>query len=77
MASREDIENLADQLINLTPQESEQLAIVIKAKMMPEIERQKGLLDEENRANMQNAARVEPSMQPPTAREVALQGLIR
>lgn len=77
MASREDIEDLADQLINLSPQESEQLAIVIKAKMMPEIERQKGLLDEENRANMQNAAQVEPSMQPPTAREVALQGLIR
>ena len=40
MAKKNKLEQLAEDLMSLTPQESEQLAIVIKAKMMPEVERQ-------------------------------------
>lgn len=73
------IESLADQLINLSPEESEQLAIVIKAKMMPEVEKQKALLDEQA-ANSQTAQMGQPQempMQPPTTRDMAMRGLLR
>ena len=73
------IEQLADQLINLSPQESEQLAIVIKAKMMPEVEKQKALLEEQV-SNPQTAQMGQPQampMQAPTTRDVAMRGLLR
>ena len=72
------IESLADQLINLSPEESEQLAIVIKAKMMPEVEKQKALLDQGNNPQVQQMGRPQQqAMQPPTTREVAMRGLLR
>lgn len=77
--AKDKIEQLADQLINLSPQESEQLAIVIKAKMMPEVEKQKALL-EEQASNPQTAQMGQPQampMQAPTARDVAMRGLLR
>ena len=39
MAKRS-IEKLADKIINLTPEEAQQLQLVIKAKMLPEIAKQ-------------------------------------
>ena len=41
--AKDKIEQLAEDLMSLTPQESEKLAVVIKAKMMPEVEKQKAL----------------------------------
>lgn len=73
--ARNKIEALADQIINLTPQESEQLAIVIKAKMMPEVEKQAGLLQNEQVQNM--AQPQQAAMQPPTTRDVAMRGILR
>jgi len=76
--AKDKIEQLADQLINLSPQESEQLAIVIKAKMMPEVEKQKALLEEQaNSQTSQMAQRQPMPMQPPTTRDVAMRGLLR
>ena len=34
------LEKLADRMIKLTPEESEKLALIIKAKLMPEIAKQ-------------------------------------
>jgi ketol-acid reductoisomerase len=45
--AKDKIESLADTIINLTPQEAQKLQVVIKAKMMPEIEKQKALLAEQ------------------------------
>ena len=77
--AKDKIENLADTIINLTPQEAQKLQVVIKAKMMPEIERQKALLDEQNN-NPQVQQMVQPQQQnmaPPNARDVAVNGLLR
>ena len=38
--AKDKIETLADTIINLTPQEAQKLQIVIKAKMMPEVEKE-------------------------------------
>ena len=39
------LETLADKIIKLTPEEGEQLALIIRAKLMPEMARQQqGLL---------------------------------
>lgn len=75
MAKKNKIEQLADELINLSPQESEQLAIVIKAKMMPEVEKQAGLL--QNPQTQQMARPQQQIMEPGTARNMAAQGLLR
>jgi hypothetical protein len=77
--AKDKIENLADTIINLTPQEAQKLQVVIKAKMMPEIERQKALLDEQNN-NPQVQQMGQPQQQnmaPPNARDVAVNGLLR
>ena len=34
------LEKLADQMINLSPEESQKLALIIKAKLMPEVAKQ-------------------------------------
>ena len=77
--AKDKIETLAEQLMNLTPQESEKLAIVIKAKMMPEVEKQRALLEEQNRnpQTAQMGQRQAMPMQPPTTRDVAMRGLLR
>lgn len=71
------IEKLADDLMGLTPQESEQLAIVIKAKMMPEVEKQAQGLLQPNQQTAQMGQRQAPIMQPGTARNMTAQGLLR
>ena len=42
-----DLEKLADQIIQLSPEQAQQLQVILKAKVMPEVEKQKGLLDEQ------------------------------
>jgi len=74
------IEKLADDLMNLTKDEAQQLQLVIKAKLMPEVERQRGLLNDQMAQNpqMANMGR-QQSMAPraATQRDVRMQGLLR
>ena len=59
-----DLEKLADQIIQLSPEQAQQLQVILKAKVMPEVEKQKGLLDEQmqNPQVDQMARPVEPTM---------------
>ena len=80
MASRT-LEKLADKIIKLTPQEGEQLALIIQAKMLPEMQRQQqGLLQQQQTMNPQMAQmgqRPGGNMPMPNARMAAQQGLLR
>jgi len=73
-----DLEKLADQIIQLSPEQAQQLQVILKAKIMPEVEKQKGLLDEQmqNPQVDQMARPVQPAMAPPTTRDVALRSLL-
>ena len=74
------LEKLADQMINLTPEESQKLALIVKAKLMPEIakQQQQGLLQQANNPMMQQTGkRQNMNMQMPNARMAAQQGLLR
>jgi len=81
MASRT-LEKLADKIIKLTPEEGEQLALIIRAKIMPEQARQQqqGLLQQQQAMNPQMAQmgqRPGGQMPMPTSRMAAQQGLLR
>ena len=74
------LEKLADQMINLTPEESQKLALIVRAKLMPEIakQQQQGLLQQANNPMMQQMGkRQNMTMQMPNARMAAQQGLLR
>jgi hypothetical protein len=73
-----DLEKLADQIIQLSPEQAQQLQVILKAKVMPEVEKQKGLLDEQmqNEQVDQMARPPEQTMAPPTTRDVALRSLL-
>jgi hypothetical protein len=74
------IEKLADDLMNLTKDEAQQLQLVIKAKLMPEVERQRGLLNDQMVQNpqMANMGRQQPmAPRAATQRDVRMQGLLR
>ena len=73
-----DLEKLADQIIQLSPEQAQQLQVILKAKVMPEVEKQKGLLDEQmqNPQVDQMAKPPEQTMAPPTTRDVALRSLL-
>jgi hypothetical protein len=45
------LEKLADKIIRLTPEESEQLGLIIRAKLMPEQAKQQGLLQQQQQMN--------------------------
>ena len=49
MANR--LEKLADDLMGLSQDEAQQLQTIIKAKLMPEVERQRGLLQDQMQKN--------------------------
>ena len=76
------LEKLADKIIRLTPEEGEQLALIIRAKLMPEQARQQqGLLQQQQQVTPQMAQmgqRPQGGQMPmPTARMAAQQGLLR
>ena len=74
------LEKLADDMINLTPEESQKLALIVRAKLMPEIakQQQQGLLQQANNPMMQQMGkRTNMQMQMPNARMAAQQGLLR
>ena len=80
MAKRS-IEKLADKIINLSPEEAQQLQLVIKAKMLPEMaKKQAGLLEQQaNNPQMmqQMGQRPGQNMPMPTSRDAAVRGLLR
>ena len=74
------LEKLADQMINLTPEESQKLALIVRAKLMPEVakQQQKGLLQQANNPMMQQMGRrPNMNMQMPNAQMAAQQGLLQ
>jgi len=78
------LEKLADRMIKLTPEESEKLALIIKAKLMPEIakqQQQQGLLQQQKPQAQQQMAmmgkRPQGQTPMPNARMAAQQGLLR
>ena len=78
------LEKLADEMIRLSPQEGEQLALIIKAKVMPEMakqQQQQGLLQQQNPQAQQQMAmmgkRPGGQVPMPNARMAAQQGLLR
>ena len=74
------LEKLADRIIRLTPEEAEELSLIMRAKLMPEQARQQGLLQQQQPITPQQAAmgqRRGGGMQMPNARMAAQQGLLR
>ena len=79
------LETLADKIIKLSPEEGEQLALIIRAKLMPEQARQQqGLLAQQQQPMNPQMARMGQmgprpagNMPMPNARMAAQQGLLR
>ena len=76
------LEKLADKIIRLTPEESEQLGLILRAKLMPEQARQQGLLQQQQQQQMppqmaQMGQRPGGNMPMPNSRMAAQQGLLR
>ena len=76
------LETLADKIIKVTPEEGEQLALIIRAKLMPEMARQQqGLLAQQQQPMNPQMARMGQrpggNMPMPNARMAAQQGLLR
>ena len=77
--AKKTLEKLADKIIRLTPEESEQLGLILRAKLMPEQARQQGLLQQQqmNPQMAQMGQRPGGNMPMPTSRMAAQQGLLR
>ena len=75
------LEKLADRIIRLSPEESEELGLILRAKLMPEQAKQQGLLQQQQPISPQQAAmgqRPQGGQMPmPNARMAAQQGLLR
>ena len=74
------LEKLADRIIRLTPEEAQQLGLIMRAKLMPEQARQQGLLAQQQPISPQQAAmgrRPGGNMPMPTTRDAAVRGLLR
>ena len=72
------VEKLAETLMNLTPDEQQELQLVIKAKMMPEMARRQGLLQQQQNPQMAAMGQRPGGQMPmPTSRDAAKQGLLR
>jgi hypothetical protein len=70
------LEKLADQLMGLTPDEGQQLGLIMRSRMMPEMARQQGLLQQPTPQMAQMGKR--PNQMPmPTSRDAAIRGLLR
>jgi hypothetical protein len=74
------LEKLADKIIRLTPEEAQELGLIMRAKLMPEQAKQQGLLQQQQPISPQQAAmgqRPGGQMPMPTSRMAAQQGLLR
>ena len=79
--AKKSLEKLADKIINLSPEEAQQLQLVIKAKMLPELaKKQAGLLEQQanNPQMMQQMGQRPGGLMPmPNSRDAAMRGLLR
>jgi|TARA_A100001011_G_C13858178_1_gene653772 hypothetical protein len=78
MANR--LEKLADDLMGLSQDEAQQLQTIIKAKLMPEVERQRGLLQDQMQKNpnlLQMGRGQNMPNRAASQRDVRMQGLLR
>ena len=78
------LEKLANEMINLSPEEGQQLSMIIKAKMMPEQakqQQQQGLLQQQNPQAQQQMSRMGQrpggNIPMPNSRQAAQQGLLK
>ena len=71
------VEKLAETLMNLTPDEQQELQLVIRAKMMPEMARRQGLLQQQQNPQMAAMGQRPMNMRMPNAQDAARQGLLR
>lgn len=71
------LEKLADQLMGLTPDEGQQLGLIMRSRMMPEMAKQQGLLQQQNPQMAQMGQRPGGQMPMPTSRDAAIRGLLR
>ena len=69
------LEQLANDLMSLSKDDAQRLQIIIKAKLMPEVERQRGLLAEQQQAMPQQQQQQASPMA--TQRDVRMAGLLR
>ena len=78
MANR--LEKLADDIMNLSRDEAQELQVIIKAKLMPEVERQRGLLQDQmpqNNPQMAQMGRGQPNNRMASQRDIRMQGLLQ
>ena len=78
MANR--LEKLADDIMNLSKDEAQELQVIIKAKLMPEVERQRGLLQDQmpqNNPQMAQMGRGHPNNRMASQRDIRMQGLLQ
>ena len=73
------LEKLADRIIRLSAEESEELGLILRAKLMPEQARQQGLLQQQQVTPQmaQMGQRPGGNMPMPTTRDVAMRGFLR
>tara|TARA_R100001129_G_C5294691_1_gene240736 strand:+ start:992 stop:1228 length:237 start_codon:yes stop_codon:yes gene_type:complete len=74
------LEKLADDLMGLSQDEAQQLQTIIKAKLMPEVERQRGLLQDQMQKNpnlLQMGRGQNMPNRAASQRDVRMQGLLR
>ena len=73
------LEKLADKIIRLTPEEAQELGLIMKAKLMPEQARQQVLLQQQQVTPQmaQMGQRPGGNMPMPNSRMAAQQGLLR
>ena len=74
------LEKLADKIIRLSPDEAQELGLIMRAKLMPEQAKQQGLLQQQQPMSPQQAAmgqRPGGRMPMPTTRDAAVRGLLR
>jgi hypothetical protein len=71
------LEKLADQLMGLTPDEGQQLGLIMRSRMMPEMAKQQGLLQQQNPQMAQMGQRPQGNVPMPTSRDAAIRGLLR
>ena len=79
MAKRS-LEKLADKIIQLTPEEGQQLGLIIRAKLLPKMaKKQAGLLEQaaNNPQMAQMGQRPGGNMPMPNSRDAAIRGLLR
>ena len=71
------LEQLANDLMSLSKEDAQRLQIIIKAKLMPEVEKQRGLLQQQQQ-NPAMAQMGRPQQMPQVAsqRDIRMQGLL-